>query len=132
MTAIFPCAPRPHTVVSSRHGVRSWGSGKGKHMDMSAYLPLIVQALGGLAASNIAGALTRGGGGVLGRSIIGIIGGLAAGQGLPQVAQADGALDAVYGLAQGDVGQHLGNLIVGASGGGVLGLIAGLVLRPRR
>ncbi len=101
-------------------------------MDISAYLPLIVQALGGLAAGNIAGALTRGGGGVLGRSIIGIIGGLAAGQGLSQVDQAQGALDAVYSLAQGDVGQHLGNLIVGAGGGGVLGLVAGLVLRPRR
>jgi len=101
-------------------------------MDMSAYLPLIVQAIGGLAAGNITGALTRGGGGVLGRSIIGIIGGLAAGQGAPQIAQAEGLLEAVYSLAQGDVGQHIGNLIVGAGGGGLLGLIGGLVLRPRR
>lgn len=101
-------------------------------MDISAYLPLIVQALGGLAAGNITGALTRGGGGVLGRSIAGIIGGLAAGQGIGQVAGAEGLLEAVYGFAQGDVGQHIGNLIVGAGGGGLLGLIAGLVLRPRR
>ena len=98
---------------------------------MDAYLPYIIQALGGLVAGNIVGGLVRGGGGVAGRSIIGAIGGLLAGFGLPQIPQAAGALEAVYGLTEGPNGIHLGNLIVGAAGGGVLGLVAGLILRPR-
>jgi hypothetical protein len=98
---------------------------------MDAYLPYIIQALGGLVAGNIVGGLVRGGGGVLGRSIIGAIGGVAAGYGLPMVPQTAGALEAVYGLMEGPNGIHLGNLIVGAAGGGVLGLVGGLLLRPR-
>ena len=100
-------------------------------MDISAYLPLLLQALGGLVAGNILGGLTRGGGGAVGRSIAGIVGGLAAGQGLPHLDQAKPVLDMVYGLMQGDTGQRLGDLIVGAGGGGVLGLISGLLIRPR-
>lgn len=100
-------------------------------MDLTTYLPIIVQAFGGLIAGNILGALTRGGGGALGRSLAGLVGGVAAGQGLPQIAQAQDALAMVYGLAGGDIGQHVGNLIVGGAGGGLLGLVGGLVLRPR-
>lgn len=105
--------------------------GKGTLMDYSVYIPFVLQALGGLVAGNILGGLTGGGGGALGRSIAGVIGGLAAGQGLPQVDQAQGVLDAVYGLVQGEGGRHLGDFIVGGAGGGVLGLIAGLILRPK-
>ncbi|MGE3142599.1 MAG: hypothetical protein AB7L65_04715 [Hyphomonadaceae bacterium] len=100
-------------------------------MDYTSFLPFIVQGIGGLAAGNIIGGLTRGGGGVAGRSIAGVIGGLAAGQGLPHLAAAQPALDAVYGLMQGDMGKNLGDLIVGAGGGGVLGLVAGVALRQR-
>lgn len=98
---------------------------------MEAYLPLILQALGGVVGGNVVAGLTRGGGGVLGRTLAGIVGGLAAGQGLANVEQAQPALDAVYALLQGPNGQHLGDLIVGASGGGILGLITGMLVRPR-
>lgn len=100
-------------------------------MDFSPYLPWIAQALGGLAVGNVIGGLTRGGGGVVGRSIAGVIGGLAAGQVLPSVAQAGEILAAVYGLMDGDHGRQLGDLIVGAGGGGALGLMGGLIVRPR-
>lgn len=98
---------------------------------MDAYLPLILQALGGVVGGNIVAGLTRGGGGVWGRTLAGLLGGLAAGQGAVYVEQAQPVVAAVSGLIEGPNGQHLGNLIVGAMGGGVLGLIAGLVVRPR-
>lgn len=98
-------------------------------MDMTTILPLIVQALGGIIGGNILGALTRGGGGALGRTVAGAIGGLAAGQGLPQVAP--GAVATLSGLIGGEAGAHLGNLIIGAGGGGVLGLVTGLLVRPQ-
>lgn len=98
---------------------------------MEAYLPLILQALGGVVGGNVIAGLTRGGGGVWGRTLAGVIGGLAAGQGLPQVEQAQPLLEAVYSLLQAPNGQHLGNLIVGASGGGLLGLVTGMLVRPR-
>ncbi len=98
---------------------------------MDAYIPLIVQALGGVIGGNVIGGLTRGGGGVLIRSIVGALGGVGAAQGLPQLEQAQPVLTAIYSLVQGEAGQHLGNLIIGAGGGGLLGLISGLLVRPR-
>lgn len=100
-------------------------------MDMATILPYVVQAVGGAIGGNILGALTRGGGGVAGRSIIGAIGGIAA-------AYAAGAVPAVgnitsmwSGLIDGENGAHLANLITGAAGGGILGLVGGLLIRPR-
>lgn len=98
-------------------------------MDLTTYLPYIVQAVGGLIGGNVIGGLTGGGGGVVGRSIAGVIGGLAAGQGLPHVEAAQPVVSSLYGLMQGDMGQHVGNLIVGAGGGGILGLVSGLLIR---
>lgn len=100
-------------------------------MDMATVLPFVVQAIGGLIGGNILGAVTRGGGGAVGRSLLGAIGGLAAGY-------ASGNVDAVAGvtsmwsnLIEGDNGVHLANLITGAAGGGIVGLVSGLLIRPR-
>lgn len=98
-------------------------------MEMSELMPYIVQAIGGLVGGNIIGALTRGGGGVIGRTIIGAIGGVAAGYGAPMALPSD-LLNTLYSLIDGENGAHLGNLIVGASGGGILGLVTGLLIRP--
>ena len=94
------------------------------------YLPYIVQAVGGAVGGNILGALTRGGGGFLGRTVIGAVGGLAAGYGAPMVLP-ENLMASLNGLIEGENGQRLGELIVGAAGGGVLGLVGGLLIRPR-
>jgi hypothetical protein len=98
-------------------------------MDIATLTPFIVQAIGGLIGGNLGGAAVRGGGGAAGRSIIGIIGGLAAGYGLQLGSPDTQAM--LSNLISGDAGQHLGNLITGAAGGGVLGLVSGLVVRSR-
>lgn len=98
-------------------------------MEMTELMPFIVQAVGGVIGGNILGALTRGGGGVIGRTILGAIGGVAAGYGAPMVVPAD-VLETVSTLIDGENGVHLGNLIVGAAGGGVIGLVSGLLIRP--
>lgn len=98
-------------------------------MEMSELMPFIVQAVGGVIGGNILGALTRGGGGVIGRTIVGAIGGVAAGYGAPMVVPPD-MMETISTLIDGENGDHLGNLIVGAGGGGVLGLISGLLVRP--
>lgn len=98
---------------------------------MEAYLPIILQALGGLVGANVIGGLTRGGGGVFGRSLAGVVGGVAAGQGLPSVTEAQPLIEAVSTLLQGENGARLGDVIIGAGGGGVLGLVTGLLVRPR-
>jgi hypothetical protein len=104
--------------------------GKGSpSMEMTEILPYAVQAVGGVIGGNILGALTRGGGGIVGRTIIGAIGGVAAGYAAPMAAPAD-LLGTISTLIEGENGAHLGNLIVGAGGGGVLGLISGLLIRP--
>lgn len=104
---------------------------------MDMILPYVVSAVGGAIGGNILGLLTRGGGGVVGRSLIGAIGGA----GLAFVASPDGANVAAvadiaknWGSLLGEDNAnnvHLSNLITGAAGGGVLGLIGGLLLRPR-
>jgi len=100
-------------------------------------LAYIVQALGGAVAGNIVGAVTRGGGGIAGRTIIGAIGAVVLGY----VASPDGAnVDAVSGLVANwsnlmpddpAVSGHVANAITGGVGGGVLGLIGGLLIRER-
>jgi hypothetical protein len=100
-------------------------------MDMATILPLVVQAIGGIVGGNILGALTRGGGGVVGRSLIGAIGGLAAGYASGNVEAVSGVTQIWSGLIEGENGVHLANLITGAAGGGILGLVGGLLVRPR-
>jgi|GEM_PF-3487676 len=98
-------------------------------------LAYIVQAVGGAVAGNIVGAITRGGGGIAGRTIIGAIGGVALGF----VASPDGAnIAAVSGVTanwanlmpdDAALSGHIANAITGGVGGGVLGLIGGLLIR---
>ncbi|MBS0385973.1 MAG: hypothetical protein JSS00_11550 [Proteobacteria bacterium] len=95
---------------------------------MMAY---VVQAVGGAVGGNILGALTRGGGGLVGRSLVGAVGGLAAGYGAGHVEAVGNITQMWSGLIAGPNGVHLADLITGAAGGGVLGLIGGLLIRPR-
>lgn len=94
-------------------------------------LAYIVQAVGGAVGGNILGAVTRGGGGLVGRTVIGALGGLAAGFASGNVEAVGGITSMWSNLIEGDNGVHLANLITGALGGGILGLIAGLLIRPR-
>ena len=100
-------------------------------MDMATLMPYIVQAIGGAVGGNVLGGLTRGGGGLLGRTIAGALGGLAAGYAGGNVEAVSGVTAMWSGLMEGENGAHLSNLITGAAGGGVLGLVAGLLVRPR-
>jgi hypothetical protein len=100
-------------------------------MDMATILPYIVQAVGGAVGGNVLGAITRGGGGLLGRTVIGAIGGVAAGYAGENIAAVSGITSMWGGLIEGENGAHLANLITGAAGGGILGLIGGLLIRQR-
>jgi hypothetical protein len=100
-------------------------------MDMATILPFAVQALGGAVGGNILGALTRGGGGVVGRTIIGAIGGVGAAFGADAVPAVGGITAMWSALIEGENGAHLSNLITGAGGGGILGLVGGLLIRPK-
>jgi hypothetical protein len=96
-------------------------------------LAYIVQAVGGAVAGNILGAVTRGGGGIAGRTIIGAIGGVAAGYAAENVAAVGGVTEMWNNLMAGDetMSGHISNAITGAAGGGILGLIGGLLIRQR-
>lgn len=100
-------------------------------MDMATILPWIVLAVGGAIGGNVLGALTKGGGGVVGRTVIGAIGGAAAGWASGNVEAVSGITAMWGGLIEGENGVHLSNLITGALGGGILGLVGGLLIRPR-
>lgn len=100
-------------------------------MDMATMLPWIVLAVGGAIGGNVLGALTRGGGGVVGRTIIGAIGGAAAGYAAGNVQAVSDIAANWGGLIEGDNGVHLANLITGVIGGSVLGLVGGLLIRQR-
>ena len=100
-------------------------------MDMATILPFLVQAVGGAVGGNILGALTRGGGGVVGRTVIGALGGVAAGWASGNFEAVGGITTMWGGLIDGENGVHLSNLITGAVGGSILGLISGLLIRPR-
>lgn len=100
-------------------------------MELASILPYLAQALGGAVGGNGMGALTRGGGGVVGRTLIGALGGIGLGFAGGNV-EAIGNVTAIWGnLIEGENGAHLANLITGAAGGGVLGLISGLLIRSR-
>ena len=100
-------------------------------MDLATILPFIVQAVGGAIGGNVLGALTRGGGGIVGRTVIGALGGVGAGFAAENVAAVGGVTAMWAALIEGENGVHLSNLITGAAGGGILGLISGLLIRPR-
>lgn len=100
-------------------------------MELATILPYVLQALGGAVGGNILGALTRGGGGIAGRTLIGALGGVGLAYASTAV-PAIGNVTAMWGgLIDGENGAHLANLITGAAGGGVLGLIGGLLIRSR-
>ena len=107
---------------------------------IATMLPYVAQAVGGAVGGNILGMLTRGGGGVVGRSLIGAVGGVA----LALVgAETNGLnVEVVRGVTDmwgpdklgallGDNTTYLSQAITGAVGGGVLGLVGGLLIRPR-
>lgn len=99
-------------------------------MDWASILPYAVQAIGGAIGGNITGAVTRGGGGLVGRTVIGAIGGVAAGWAGGHVDMVSGVTSAWSNLIDGENGAHLANLITGSAGGGIVGLISGLLIRP--
>jgi len=100
-------------------------------MDWTTILPYAAQAIGGAVGGNILGAATRGGGGLLGRTLIGAIGGVAAGWAGGNVEAVSGVTSLWSNLIDGENGAHLANLITGAGGGGILGLISGLLIRSK-
>jgi hypothetical protein len=98
---------------------------------VASLIAFTLQAIVGAVLSNIVGALTRGGGGLVGRTITGVVGGGAA-------TYASKNMNAVYNLTStwghliaGNSGVVLGNVITGAVGGAILGIIGGLLIRPR-
>ncbi len=100
-------------------------------MDLATLLPYLVQAVGGAVGGNVLGALTRGGGGLVGRTIIGAIGGVAAGWAGGNVEAVSGVTAMWGNLVEGENGAHVANLITGGAGGAILGLLGGLLIRPR-
>lgn len=100
-------------------------------MDWATILPYAVQALGGAIGGNVLGAVTRGGGGLVGRTVIGAIGGVAAGYAGANVEAVSGVTSMWSNLIDGENGAHLANLITGAAGGGILGLVGGLLIRSK-
>lgn len=88
-------------------------------MDPTALIQLGTGALGGLLGGNILGQIGKGGVGT--NSLVGIIGGAVATHFFgPQVGQLVGA---VAGAGALDPMTIVGNLLAGAGGGGVLGLV---------
>jgi hypothetical protein len=100
-------------------------------MELEAFIPYIVQAVGGAVGANILGALTRGGGGLVGRTLIGALAGLGAGYGVAEVPQLGAVAENWRGLIEPPNGEHLYNFITGAAGGGIVGLVTGLLIRQR-
>ena len=102
-------------------------------MDQATMLHYVVLALGGLVGANVIGALTRGGGGVIGRSLFGVIGGAAGGLAVEHVAQIGAASQLWSNLlpSSPDNSTRLAELITGAIGGAVFGFVTGMLIRPR-
>mgnify|MGYP000594087415 CR=1 FL=1 len=96
-------------------------------------LAYVVQAVGGAIAGNILGALTRGGAGIAGRTIIGAIGGVAMGYAAANVS-AVGEIAANWSDLMPDdpvMSGHIFNAVTGGIGGAILGLIGGLLIREK-
>ncbi len=92
-----------------------------------AVINLLIQLISGAVGGNVAGAALKDYNlGTLGNSIAGIVGGVAAGQGL----QAAG-VDLAAMIGSGQIGTIVSNIVSGGLGGGVLMAIVGL-LRPKK
>ena len=86
---------------------------------MEAYLPLIINLLGGAVGGNVAGGILKNLSlGTLGNSIAGILGGGVASQVLPGLLGAAGGMDLAGILTQ---------IASGAGGGGVTMLVIGII-----
>jgi hypothetical protein len=68
----------------------------------------------------------------MGRTLIGALAGLGAGFAVQQVPELASIARNWEGLLAGADGERLANVITGACGGGLLGVVTGLLIRPRR
>lgn len=89
---------------------------------MEPYIPLIVSALGGAVLGPIIARLLGGSG------AMGVVGGILGGIGAHYGAEAAG-VGLLFGASPMMV--HLQNFVEGGIGGGILGLLAGIVLKKR-
>jgi hypothetical protein len=89
-------------------------------MEFQEFVPLIIAALGGMILGPVVTRLLGG------RAVVGIFGGIAGGIAVHYGADAAG-IGPLLGTSQTMV--HIQNFLEGGVGGGILGLIAGLVLR---
>lgn len=89
---------------------------------MEQYIPLIVSALGGIILGPIVTRLLGG------SATVGIVGGILGGVGAHYGADAAG-IGPLLGSAPAMM--HVQNFLEGAIGGGLLGVIAGVVLKKR-
>ena len=91
-------------------------------------LPFVLQGLGGAVLGPILSALTGGKGfGFIGNAILGVLGGIGAGQGLNAI----GMADTFASLMGGGPMRLAAEFLKGGIGGGVLGIVAGLLIRRR-
>lgn len=96
---------------------------------MEALIPIIIQAISGMAGGGIVGSIIKqAGAALLPKLIAGALGGVGAGQVLGGALGGMLGGDAAGGM---DIGNILGQVISGAGGGGVLSAIAGAVLKGR-
>jgi len=102
-------------------------------MDMATLMPWLVLAIGGAVGGNVIGLIMRGGGGLVGRTLFGALGGIAAGHAVQAFPSIGGIAAAWSNLAPNDaaLSGYVSGLITGALGGGVVGLVTGLLIRPR-
>ncbi len=103
-------------------------------MDLASITPWLVLAAGGALGGNLTGVITRGGGGLVGRTLFGAIGGVAAGYAALNVpAVSEIAINWGSLLPQDEaLSGRIAGLITGAIGGGGLGLVTGLLIRQSR
>jgi hypothetical protein len=93
-------------------------------MELIELLPLILQGLGGaILGPVVAGLLRKREFGLIGKILAGLVGGVAAGQGLNALGLLTPLSDAVGG---GQAGLIVSSLVSGGVGGGALSLLAGL------
>jgi len=100
-------------------------------MEWISQTPFVAEALAGISAAHVTAALTRGGRGVLTRTLAGLVGGVGVVQGLPLIGALLPTLEIVYSAAPGAAGHVLGDLALGGAGGALAGLIVGLLWPAR-
>jgi hypothetical protein len=98
-------------------------------MDLNPFLPLILQGVGGAILGPVVGSLLKGRDfSLIGKILAGMLGGVAAGQGL----NAAGVLGPLAELVGGGTaGMIVSSLVSGGVGGGLISAIAGLALGRR-